>query len=88
MDQNQQSMTNPEQESTFSVITVPEHLREQVVQHVTELMQQDSDVSGYMIGGLVSHSMGRSLAGGPITATGCSTWDTKGSMDLGCSDSD
>ncbi|MGA7672933.1 MAG: hypothetical protein WBW04_21125 [Nitrolancea sp.] len=86
MEQNKQSMTNPEQEPTFSVITVPEHLREQVLEHVKQLADDESDVSGYMMG-LSSHSLTSSLMA-RWSGTGCSTWDSKGSMDMGCSDTD
>ncbi len=87
MEQDKQAMTNPEEGPTFAIISVPEHLREQVLEHVAELTEGDSDVSGFMIGGLMSHSLSSSLRA-QLSGTGCSTWDTKGSMDFGCSDSD
>jgi hypothetical protein len=80
-----ESMTNPDQEAKFSVVTVPEHLREQVLEHVRTLMQDDEDVSGYMLrlGASISPSTKVNWCG-----TGCSTWDTKGLLDMGCGDSD
>ncbi|MGA7672929.1 MAG: hypothetical protein WBW04_21105 [Nitrolancea sp.] len=39
MEQDKQSMTNPEQGPSFSVITVPEQLREQVLEFVKQLKE-------------------------------------------------
>ena len=86
MDQNQQSMTNPEQESPFSIISVPEHLRDQVLAHIAELTEGDAEVSGYMIG-LSTHSLGSSTIRN-LSGSGCTQWSTGAQMDFNCTDND
>ena len=75
--------TNRNQEPTSSVITVPERLREQVLEYVAELTAAESDVSGYMMsGGLPLHGSG----------TRCYAYDsTDGGglgLDVNCPDRD
>jgi hypothetical protein len=50
MTNNPDQITNPDQEATFSVVTVPEHLHQQVVDYVKQLMEQEADTSAYMLG--------------------------------------
>ncbi|MGA7672932.1 MAG: hypothetical protein WBW04_21120 [Nitrolancea sp.] len=83
MDKSQPSMTNPEQDSAPSIITVPEHLREQVLEYMAELSADDSDVSGHMMAsGLALHGSG----------TRCYLYDsTDGGglgLDINCPDHD
>ena len=65
MSDQSSSMTNPEQDTTVSVVVVPEELREQVSAYVKDLMRED-DVSGHM---MQIGSMGTRL-GGTLNFTG------------------
>jgi len=85
MDQHQQSMTNPEQDGTFSVIAIPEHLREQVEDYVAQLTQEDADVSGYMLRGMASPAMGAKLMGG-FSGTNCTITNSGAGQDINCLD--
>ena len=87
MDQNKQATTNPEQGPSFSVITIPEELREQVQDFVAQLTQEDEDVSGYMLRGVSSSSIRTTLMNS-FSATGCSTTNTGGLQDINCLDND
>ena len=87
MNENEYSMNNLDQKPTSSVIFVPEHLREQVLEYVAQLEAEESDVSGYMIGGLTSHSLSSPLMQS-FSGTGCIPVGTSGSKDVSCSDTD
>jgi hypothetical protein len=69
--------TNTEQEPTFSVVTVPKHLREQVEDYVRQL-EGGADTSAYML----------SLSGANRnwTGTDCQWVDSGGLHDLACGD--
>ena len=85
MDQNQQSMTNPEQDATFSIIAIPESLREQVEDYVAQLTQEDEDVSGFMLRGIASPAMRTSLMNG-FSGTNCSITNSGAGQDINCLD--
>ena len=87
MVQNPESMTNPEQEQSFSTITVPDHLREQVLDYVAELTQEDADVSGFMLRGVASPAMRTTLLNAS-SSTGCSITTSGGLQDINCLDND
>ncbi len=79
------NITNPEQEPSFSIVTVPEELREQVLDYVRKLESEEGDTSAYML------RLSTSISTSTMTnwsGTGCSTWDTRGMKDMGCGDSD
>ncbi len=77
MEQDKQSMTNPEQEPNFSIVPVPEELRERVVNFVRQLQEEEADTSGFMM---------RSGLG--WTGTNCQYVKTGGPLvlDTSCSD--
>ena len=87
MEQDKQSMTNPEQEPTFSTITIPDTLREQVLDYVAELTREDADVSGFMLRGVASPAM-RTTLQAASSSTGCSITSSGGLQDINCLDSD
>lgn len=45
----QSGMTNPEQEKTFTIVAVPEHLRERVLEFMKQL-DEDADTHGFIMG--------------------------------------
>lgn len=86
MTERTEESMNSEPEAKFSIVTVPEHLRDQVIEYVRQLEADESDVSGFML--RTSSSLLGSAIRSSWCGTGCSSWDTKGLKDMGCGDSD
>ena len=79
------SETRTQDQETFAIVTVPEHLRQQVLDYVKSL-ESDDDVSGFML-----NLAGRSASSLTTrqSETNCWFFDTKlpvGGVDFQCSD--
>ena len=47
---------NTATERSIHVVLVPKHLRERVEEYVRQIVDDEDDVSGYMLSGLATHS--------------------------------
>lgn len=77
------------QGDTFTVVEVPEHLTNQVLEYVKALLNEESDTAGYMMAGISGAvGMGTLRAdGGPYVGTGCGHKHTaKKGTDIYCTD--
>lgn len=70
----------------FSVVAVPAHLTQQIIDYVDALMEKDDDTSGFMIGGISTVSGTGPLAE-KMKHTAC-TWKKTGDFgwDVYCND--
>ena len=87
MEQQAGADTKPQEGSTVSVVVVPGHLRQQVLDYVESLTDDGSDVGGYMLNtaGIRPGSMLMAKS----SNTNCTFWDTKGpagGVDFTCTD--
>lgn len=76
----------PQQDHTFSIISIPDHLTQQVVDYIEALMDEDDDTSGYMIGG-ISMASGAGPLSEKMKHSDC-TWKKTGDFgwDVYCND--
>ncbi len=87
MDQQPGSSSKSEPVEGYSVVIVPEHLRQQVIDFVAEAEREESDVSGY----LISRSLGsvtRPILSANSSGTGCKFVESTKGLDWSCSDDD
>ena len=87
MDQQPSSTSNPEPTEGYSVVIVPDHLHQQVMDYVADVTQDEPDVSGYLISSSLG-SISRSTVFAYSSGTSCKFAESTKGLDWSCSDND
>lgn len=86
MDQQPTSTPEPDPIEGHAVVIVPEHLRKLVLDYVAEAVQDESDVSGYLIARTIGSIAAPHLS--YSSGTGCKFVESTKGLDWNCSDND